>query len=375
MKNILYIYTDGRKKRLIKHKSKYPREMFYGYTEFRKDNYNVDIFERNKVIMKKSRWLQILDKIKKYFSVNELFDFNSVIFKPYISIFNKYDFIITVPDSIALSLSNFIIKRMIKCKVIYIAMGYASRLNDLKIKSPEIFARKKGKIIKVLECFYKIICIGSGEYDFYKREFPKLIDIFEFIPFGIDNIFWRSAGKKRKDRYILFIGNDINKDYEFLIKLTDAMIVCQFVFITNKMNNKVVPKNVRIINGDWRDEILSDNEIRDYYNNSSIVILPLKESLQPSGQSVALQAMSCGIPVLITKTKGFWDNENFIDNENIIFVEKNDIDLWVEKISYILNNRDIYKHISKESSEVIRKIYNCDYFYKKLKKFIESENE
>ena len=32
--------------------------------------------------------------------------------------------------------------------------------------------------------------------------------------------------------------------------------------------------------------------------------------------------MSCGTPVMITKTKGFWDKEEFKDEENIIFVKE-----------------------------------------------------
>ena len=50
----------------------------------------------------------------------------------------------------------------------------------------------------------------------------------------------------------------------------------------------------------------------------------MKESLQPSGQSVALQSIACGTPVLITKTGGFWDNKNFKDKDNIFFAMKND---------------------------------------------------
>ena len=44
----------------------------------------------------------------------------------------------------------------------------------------------------------------------------------------------------------------------------------------------------------------------------------MKDSLQPSGQSVTLQSMSLGIPVLISKTVGFWDFSKFRDEENII---------------------------------------------------------
>ena len=37
---------------------------------------------------------------------------------------------------------------------------------------------------------------------------------------------------------------------------------------------------------------------------SKITIIPLKNTLQPSGQSVALQSMANGTPVLISKTDG-----------------------------------------------------------------------
>ena len=40
-----------------------------------------------------------------------------------------------------------------------------------------------------------------------------------------------------------------------------------------------------------------------------MTIIPLKNSIQPSGQSVALQSMACGTPVVITETFGFWDKK------------------------------------------------------------------
>ena len=61
-----------------------------------------------------------------------------------------------------------------------------------------------------------------------------------------------------------------------------------------------------------------------------MVILPLKNSLQPSGQSVAMQAMATKTPVLISKTMGFWNFEDFKDKKTF-FVEPNDLDNWIEK--------------------------------------------
>ena len=47
------------------------------------------------------------------------------------------------------------------------------------------------------------------------------------------------------------------------------------------------------------------------YENSKLTIVPLKNSIQPSGQSVSLQSMSMNTPVIITKTDGFWDSKYF----------------------------------------------------------------
>ena len=48
-------------------------------------------------------------------------------------------------------------------------------------------------------------------------------------------------------------------------------------------------------------------------------VYSFKNSTQPSGQSVSLQCMSVGVPVLISKTDGFWDYDLFKDNKNIFF--------------------------------------------------------
>ncbi|MEL0245403.1 MAG: glycosyltransferase, partial [Flavobacteriaceae bacterium] len=93
------------------------------------------------------------------------------------------------------------------------------------------------------------------------------------------------------------------------------------------------------------EETLTDNDIKNLYNKSSLTIIPINESLQPSGQSVALQSMSMGVPVIITKTDGFWEPGIYINEKNIIFAEKNDIEEWTKKIYSVLNDEEQYKQI------------------------------
>ena len=45
----------------------------------------------------------------------------------------------------------------------------------------------------------------------------------------------------------------------------------------------------------------------------------LKNVFQPSGYSVTLQAMACGKPVILTKTRGLWAPEIFVNFKNCIF--------------------------------------------------------
>ena len=99
------------------------------------------------------------------------------------------------------------------------------------------------------------------------------------------------------------------------------------------------------------------------YLDSKLSIIPLKDSYQPAGQSVALQSMSLGIPVMITKTIGFWQKNLFINNENIIFVDDFQYKTWIQKINEIFYDDLKIKKISKNAKETILNNYKLEKFY------------
>ena len=55
--------------------------------------------------------------------------------------------------------------------------------------------------------------------------------------------------------------------------------------------------------------------------------------------------MSMNVPVIITKTKGFWDYDTFENNRNIIFAEKNDIKLWESLIENLFKDKSLYGNL------------------------------
>ena len=102
--------------------------------------------------------------------------------------------------------------------------------------------------------------------------------------------------KNKKKEGILFVGNDGKRDYNFLIKLSQHLPELNFTVITNQELN-FNTTNVRYIKGNWSDQLISDESLREIYSKSKLTIIPIKNSYQPSGQSVALQSLSCNTPI------------------------------------------------------------------------------
>ena len=160
----------------------------------------------------------------------------------------------------------------------------------------------------------------SGKEIVLKR-FPKFDYKYFYIPFVLILNFEDEISTTKKNN-ILFIGNDGKRDYEKVIKLAKELEDYNFTFITSKISEKdILSPNVELIKGHWNLSELTDLEMKKYYSSAQLSLIPLIDNLQPSGQSVALQSMSMKVPVLISKTKGFWDFQNFQNNKHLIFIE------------------------------------------------------
>ena len=76
--------------------------------------------------------------------------------------------------------------------------------------------------------------------------------------------------------------------------------------------------------------------------------------------------MTAGTPVIISKTTGFWDFENFINKENIFFVEDNSVQSWVDNINSIYDDCEILDKVAKNGQKLIEDQFNISEFTKFL---------
>ena len=172
---------------------------------------------------------------------------------------------------------------------------------------------------------------GIGELDDIKKIYRVAPTQIEVNCFGVDTDFWQSDQAEADEGYILAVGNDALRDFGTLIQAAEDFDT-QIIIITKRSIPDPLPENVKIIRSAWNSQELDDLALRDFYRQAMAVAVPLKPSLQPSGQSVTLQAMACGKPVILTETQGLWETTALEHGRNVLLVPPGNPAEWIRTI-------------------------------------------
>lgn len=154
--------------------------------------------------------------------------------------------------------------------------------------------------------------------------------------FGVDLDFWCPGGER--EDFVLAIGNDPRRDYATLLAAAPEIAV-PIRIVTGLTLPQPLPENVTVIRGSWHDRALSDADIHDLYRRAACVVTPLHDTLQPSGQSVTLQAMACGAPVVLTHTRGLWNPTALRDGHNVRLIPPANPPELAKAVANILRGR------------------------------------
>ncbi len=363
-KKILYIFGPGRLQK-ISEGSFQAKEFFYGYFNLY-NKHNLNAIGASKSTSNKKGIRQVLHFYDRL--IVKLTSFPSysteIITIKNIKNYSKSEIAVFTSDALFISFLPIVFFYKIigkKINNIVLTMGLLGKPPVTKFKN----ITNKFFLKLIHFSADNFVFLGRGEYELSKKMYGENNSKICHIPFTVDTEFWSENTKKEKEG-ILFVGNDGKRDYGLLVKLVEEMKDINFTFISNfKFNYSA--SNLKIIKGNWHEQLISDEELRNYYINAKLTILPIKETYQPSGQSVGLQSISCKTPILISKTKGFWGDENFVNKYKVNFVNNNSVDEWSSTINNILNSYNSFE-LSKEDSVGFYKEYNLENFVQKLEK-------
>tara|TARA_B100000886_G_scaffold335824_1_gene293514 strand:- start:14364 stop:15467 length:1104 start_codon:yes stop_codon:yes gene_type:complete len=357
---IIYLFKKGRAERLENTKN-YPSEFFYGFLELQNEGFNIKLLEEKDLNIQIKNYFskKILNLISKLF-----FDlpFNSIlgfIFNNCVKKIKHAKYIIATTNSLGISLSFAKSIGLIKSDIIFINMGlFPKKPNKLKV----IFYKYLFKKVKLLTI--------SKTENKYLKSYLKNLDI-KYVPFGVDASFWYPQKKLKSEKYVLAIGNDLARDWAILVSAWDDDFPMLKIVTSLPIKNK--KPNITVVKGNWHTQALTDLQIRDLYCNSEFIILPLKETFQPSGQSACLQAMSCSKAVLISNIKGIWDRKLLKQKENILFTKTNNVSEMRKSIHLLFNDLKLRDKIGKNGRKLIINHFNIIHMKNKLLESFEDQ--
>lgn len=204
------------------------------------------------------------------------------------------------------------------------------------------------------------IFFGDGELDPVKGKFPSIGEKLGVCQYGVDIGFWQ-RGDEGRGEYVLSVGNDGRRDYDCLLAAAEK-IPCEIKILTTRKLPKSLPGNITLLKSSWHNQHLTDKDLRKLYQKARCVALPIIETFQPSGQSVALQAMACGTPVVITDTPGFWDKESYRDGVDLLYCKGGDPEDLANKIISLLASPSLLETLARNGCSTVRKIASMEGF-------------
>lgn len=234
----------------------------------------------------------------------------------------------------------------------------------------ESSAKNKKKIVKFLKESDKVIVLGESWYEFVKN-LDKQIKV-EIMPNFVKctkekvdlknkeiNILFLSVLIRRKGIYdlleaikILIDSKELN---EYKIKVIIAGTGKEEKDIKNRVEELGINKYFEFTG--W----VNNKQKEDLFKKSQIFVLPSYNE----GLPVAiLEAMSYGLPVISTNVGSIEDAIK--NNYNGIIINPGNINQLKESIIYLVRNKEKWYEFSKNSKEMVDKIYSKDKYLKRL---------
>ena len=178
------------------------------------------------------------------------------------------------------------------------------------------------------------LCIDNQKY-FDEKQPEKKYDIMfsgQFIPRKMPFFFIEVAEKLKKTRgtiKVLLLGSGLLKE--------------------------AVIEKLQAYNIDYDyPGFIENNKLPKYYKSAKLFLCPTRND--PWG-IVANEACAAGVPVISCENAGV-ANELIINDFNG-YILPLEVDLWVEKVNYLLNNQEVYKRFS-ENAKVKVAEYNFE---------------
>lgn len=357
MTRIAYLIKRGRKARLAQ--GEFPTELFYGFPELREAGESVDLLEEEDLGLDRviSRLWDECSRRAYAFTGIHLWAVSRFLTPDVLRRLNRYDLLIATTTVFGTALAA--LKRLgrLQPRVVIIAMGLGGH---------DRWSGQR-RLTRWLLRDIELAVISRSEAACLQRLCDPQTKV-GYVPFGVDHAYWIPASEQRQEDYILSIGNDWHRDYDTLVAAWQPTF--PHLKIVTRLPVSRGPANVEVIPGDWQQQLLSDADVRRLIQHSRFVVIPLRETIQPSGQSACLQAMACGKAVILSEIRGLWDRARMVHEHNCVLVRPGSVEQLRAAVQTLLEHPQRAQEIGRQARHAIEEHFNVQVMAQSLRAFL-----
>lgn len=273
----------------------------------------------------------------------------------------RYDYIFTFECDLTSFIISFIQRLTLSRRPRHIILQFIMRERQASIAS-------RLKYIFMRFCFsstHMIVCSSRPEARYYKEAFGWSDERVCFAPMHTDPALLdraRDDSAPESDLYIISAGRTF-RDYKTLVSAVDGLDI-RTVIIASPKNMDIggMPSNVS-----FRFDIPL-KELDDIVAGSALVVLPLEDKRISTGQSVLLQAMALGKPVIATRTSGTVDYLEHMVNG--VLVEPGDPLELRAAIKTLIQDNNLRRIIGENARETVLGKHLPQHYYGNISKIV-----
>lgn len=212
-----------------------------------------------------------------------------------------------------------------------------------------------------------LVTINNEDFHFAQRRFMSKNPPYKINGVGFKNAFspvsyiervkLRSEfGFEEKDFIVLYTAQFIKrKNHKFIISCLPDLLQyipnLKIVFVGSGELIETIKTDVN--NKNWSENVVFMGGRRDVYKFCQLADLYVSASFQEGLCVSNLEAMACGLPLVLTNIRG--QNDVCEDGINGFLYEINDRKKFIESIVYLYNNQDHARRMSTNNIELVEK--------------------
>ena len=346
---IAFLFKSGREDRKSQ---SFPTEFFYGFIQLQQAGYDVEIIIDRELNLgnSPSRLRRVLSHFVYLMIGIPLWPLRRLTRHNVRERLDSFDGLVVTTNTFGICLCVLRRLNLIRPQILFIAMGLIKSTTPRRTIAIYRWLFRKNVMLRTLSEIDANLLAS-------RLRTPVL-----HIPFGVDPSFWVpievNACASSED-YILSIGNDSNRDYQTLLDAWKSNY--PKLRIVTSQDIATTSPNIEIIRGDWHKQILTDEHIRTLMQHARFVVLTIKNTIQPSGQSVCLQAMACGKAVIINDFPGLWNRELLRNGQTCIIAGPPGLHSSIQDaVERLLADRELTIAIGTNARKVVESDLNVN---------------